>query len=77
MKPVHLALGCLCTAAASAQVDRIDGRPFATRSAVLGQHGMVCTSQPLATHTATKTMRIGSRVFLMRQGVKGQCRRSR
>lgn len=29
--------------------DRITGEPFATRSEVLGQNGMVATSHPLAT----------------------------
>ena len=59
MKLVRLALGCLCPAVASAQVDRIDGRPFATRSAVLGQHGMVCTSQPLATQVGIDILKAG------------------
>ncbi|MEO6453656.1 MAG: gamma-glutamyltransferase [Ginsengibacter sp.] len=29
--------------------DRLNGKTFATRSMVIAQHGMVCTSQPLAT----------------------------
>ena len=29
--------------------DRVNGKSFATRSMVIAQHGMVCTSQPLAT----------------------------
>jgi gamma-glutamyltranspeptidase / glutathione hydrolase len=29
--------------------DRLNGQSFATRSMVIAQHGMVCTSQPLAT----------------------------
>ena len=32
--------------------DRITGLPFASRSEVIGQHGMVATSHPLATQTA-------------------------
>ena len=32
--------------------DRITGRPFATRSEVIAQHGMAATSQPLATQIA-------------------------
>jgi gamma-glutamyltranspeptidase/glutathione hydrolase len=59
MKFACVALGCLATAVASAQVDRIDGRPFATRSAVLGQHGMVCTSQPLATQVGIDILKAG------------------
>jgi gamma-glutamyltranspeptidase/glutathione hydrolase len=31
------------------QIDRITGKPFATRSEVIARHGMVCTSVPLAT----------------------------
>jgi gamma-glutamyltranspeptidase / glutathione hydrolase len=59
MKLARLILGCLGTAVASAQVDRMDGRPFATRSAVLGQHGMVCTSQPLATQVGIDILKAG------------------
>ena len=32
-----------------AQIDRITGKNFATRSEVLARHGMVCTSVPAAT----------------------------
>src|SRR5258707_5678600 len=32
-----------------AQIDRITGKNFATRSEVLATHGMVCTSVPAAT----------------------------
>jgi gamma-glutamyltranspeptidase/glutathione hydrolase len=46
-------------AVASAQIDRINGLPFATRSAVLGQHGMVCTSQPLATQVGIDVLKAG------------------
>ena len=42
-----------------AQPDRINGRPFATRSPVLGQHGMVCTSQPLATQIGLDILKAG------------------
>jgi len=44
---------------ALAQPDRINGRPFATRSPVLGQHGMVCTSQPLATQIGLDVLKAG------------------
>jgi gamma-glutamyltranspeptidase/glutathione hydrolase len=44
---------------AFAQVDRITGRPFATRSEVIAQHGMVCTSQPLATQVGLDILRQG------------------
>lgn len=36
--------------------DRITGRAFATRSEVLGSHGMVCTSQPLASQMALQVL---------------------
>jgi len=42
-----------------AQVDRVTGKPFATRSEVLATHGMVCTSQPLATQVGLQVLRDG------------------
>ena len=42
-----------------AQVDRITGRSFATRSEVIAQHGMVCTSQPLATQVGLDLLKAG------------------
>ena len=42
-----------------AQVDRINGKPFATRSPVIAQHGMVCTSQPLATQIGVDVLKAG------------------
>ncbi|HEV2210612.1 MAG TPA: gamma-glutamyltransferase [Verrucomicrobiae bacterium] len=42
-----------------AQVDRITGKPFATRSEVLAQHGMVCTSQPLASQVGVDVLKAG------------------
>ncbi|HEY2342196.1 MAG TPA: gamma-glutamyltransferase, partial [Chthoniobacteraceae bacterium] len=42
-----------------AQIDRVAGRTFATRSEVLGQHGMVCTSQPLATQIGVDILKAG------------------
>ena len=42
-----------------AQPDRINGRAFATRSPVLGQHGMVCTSHPLATQIGLDVLKAG------------------
>ncbi len=43
----------------SAQVDRIVGKPFATRSAVLGRHGMVCTSVPAASQVGLDVLKRG------------------
>lgn len=42
-----------------AQVDRITGHSFATRSPVIAQHGMVATSQPLATQVGLQILRDG------------------
>lgn len=39
--------------------DRITGRNFATRSEVIAQHGMACTSQPLATQVALDILKQG------------------
>ena len=44
---------------ASAQIDRITGLPFATRSEVLARHGMVCTSVPLATEVGLYVLKRG------------------
>jgi gamma-glutamyltranspeptidase/glutathione hydrolase len=39
--------------------DRVTGRAFATRSEVAAQHGMACTSQPLATQIALDILKKG------------------
>jgi gamma-glutamyltranspeptidase/glutathione hydrolase len=39
--------------------DRITGKTFATRSRVIAQHGMACTSQPLATQVALDILKAG------------------
>lgn len=41
------------------QPDRVTGRAFATRSEVLATHGMVCTSQPLATQIGLQVLKDG------------------
>ena len=43
----------------SAAQDRITGEPFATRSVVLGQNGMVATSHPLATQIGLDVLKNG------------------
>jgi len=59
-RPALAALAfCAVLASAPAQPDRVNGQPFATRSPVLGRHGMVCTSQPLATQLALEILRAG------------------
>ena len=42
-----------------ASVDRITGQPFATRSEVIARHGMVATSQPLATQVGLDVLKAG------------------
>jgi gamma-glutamyltranspeptidase / glutathione hydrolase len=49
----------LLAAPASAQIDRVTGRAFATRSEVLAQNGMVCTSHPLATQIGLDILKAG------------------
>ncbi len=43
----------------NAQIDRITGKNFATRSEVLGTHGMVCTSVPAATEVGIEILKRG------------------
>src|SRR6516162_1362637 len=42
-----------------AQIDRITGKNFATRSEVLATHGMVCTSVPAATEAGVEILKKG------------------
>src|SRR5437867_8211048 len=44
---------------ASAQIDRITGKSFATRSEVLARHGMACTSVPAATQVGIDILKKG------------------
>ncbi len=44
---------------AFAQSDRVTGRTFATRSEVLAEHGMVCTSVPLVTQIGIDILKAG------------------
>ena len=39
--------------------DRLSGETFATRSVVMAQHGMACTSHPLATEAAIDVLKKG------------------
>jgi len=48
----------VCSIQSNAQ-DRITGLPYASRSEVIAQHGMVCTSQPLATQVALDILKKG------------------
>src|SRR3984893_9350404 len=44
---------------AYAQIDRITGKPFATRSEVIARHGVMCTSVPLATQIGLDVLKRG------------------
>src|SRR5438094_912736 len=52
-------LAFFLTAHANAQIDRITGKNFATRSEVLARHGMVCTSVPAATQVGLDILKRG------------------
>jgi len=58
MKRVLLLTLILATMITHGQ-DRITGLNFATRSEVIAQHGMACTSQPLATQVAIDILKKG------------------
>src|SRR5437773_6464982 len=48
-----------CVPDVGAQIDRITGKNFATRSEVLARHGMVCTSVPAATEVGVEILKRG------------------
>jgi gamma-glutamyltranspeptidase/glutathione hydrolase len=48
-----------CFGISLGQIDRITGKPFATRSEVLARHGMVCTSVPAATQVGLDILKRG------------------
>ena len=54
-----LVLLFIFSALCSAQIDRITGKNFATRSEVLARHGMVCTSVPAATQVGIDILKRG------------------
>ncbi|WP_299576308.1 gamma-glutamyltransferase [uncultured Sunxiuqinia sp.] len=59
MKKSVLLLLALCLNFFMLAQDRITGHQFATRSEVIAQHGMACTSQPLATQVALDILKSG------------------
>lgn len=60
MKHVFLVACCLFSLSLpSLAQDRLIGKAFATRSVVMAQHGMVCTSHPLSTQAAIDVLRSG------------------
>src|SRR6202035_2842134 len=52
-------IAAACLPHASAQIDRITGKNFATRAEVLARHGMVCTSVPAATQVGLDILKRG------------------
>lgn len=58
MKKTSLTL-CLLISVVTIAQDRLTGRNFATRSEVIGQHGMVASSQPLATQIGIDILKKG------------------
>ena len=61
MRTIHIAFLALLIVdlTADAQVDRITGKNFATRSEVLARHGMICTSVPAATQVGLDILKRG------------------
>jgi len=52
-------IACCAANVSLAQIDRITGKNFATRSEVLARHGMVCTSVPAATQVGLDILKRG------------------
>ena len=59
MKKIVFLIFAVCILGKTNAQDRITGQPFATRSEVIAQHGMACTSQPLATQVALDILKAG------------------
>src|SRR5216117_4603428 len=60
IKPLSFALLTLLVGVRmDAQIDRITGKNFATRSEVLARHGMVCTSVPAARQVGVEILKRG------------------
>lgn len=59
MRISFLLLACLCLTITTNAQDRVTDHTFATRSEIIAQHGMACTSQPLATQVALDILKAG------------------
>ena len=59
LKPVITGIVLLGVSAVAGAYDRITGEMFASRSEVIAQHGMVATSQPLATQVGLDILKQG------------------
>src|ERR1039457_606345 len=56
---VSFLIACSFGETSRAQIDRITGKNFATRSEVVARHGMVCTSVPAATQAGLDILKHG------------------
>src|SRR5210317_925192 len=59
MKKITLLISLLFLTISNFAQDRVTGLTFATRSEVIAQNGMACTSQPLATQAALDILKAG------------------
>jgi gamma-glutamyltranspeptidase/glutathione hydrolase len=59
IKPLTFGLLLIVDVRLDAQIDRITGKNFATRSEVLARHGIVCTSVPAATQVGIDILKRG------------------
>jgi gamma-glutamyltranspeptidase/glutathione hydrolase len=59
MRKLILVIGCLLASCQLLAADRVTGYAFATRSEVMAPHGMVATSQPLATQIGLDVLKRG------------------
>src|SRR3984893_9149646 len=59
MRAFFVIVAAIIPTIAWAQIDRITGKNFATRSEVLGRHGMVCTSVPAASQVGLEILKRG------------------
>src|ERR1051325_1947251 len=59
MKHAIIFLPLIFISATILSQDRLTGKTFATRSEVIAQHGMACTSHPLATMVAIDILKKG------------------
>jgi gamma-glutamyltranspeptidase/glutathione hydrolase len=59
LRVLFVVAGAIFVTSLLAQIDRITGKPFATRSEVLARHGMVCTSVPAATQVGLDILKRG------------------
>ena len=59
MKRLIISFGVVTIFVLVGAQDRITGKAFASRSEIIAQHGMACTSQPLATQVALDILKAG------------------